>query len=159
MRDAPAAGELSLTVVRTIAAPVGEVFEAWTDPALIARWLTPVFCRIVEAAADPRPGGAFRMVIRGPFGGRHVITGEYREVVPNARLVQTWVLEGYGSPAGRYPTLLTVDFRALGPDSTELTIRQEGLRTPRDLAGNRTGWRMCLGKLEKLLRRRRTGRG
>lgn len=159
MPTPPAGGELTVTVVRTIAAPVAEVFAAWTEPALLARWIVPVLCRVVEAEADPRPGGAFRLVMRGPLGGRHVITGEYREVVPNERLVQTWVLEGYGRDAGRYPTLLTVDFRALGPEATELTIRQDGFRSAADASGNRTGWRLCLRKLEKTLRRDRAGRG
>ncbi len=158
MRAPTASPELSVTVLRTIAAPVAEVFAAWTDPAILRRWIVPVFCRVLEAEADPRPGGAFRLVMRGPLGGRHVITGEYREVVPNARLVQTWVLEGYGRDARRYPTQLTVEFRALGPDATELTIRQDGFRTAADASGNRTGWKLCLRKLERALRRDRAGR-
>jgi uncharacterized protein YndB with AHSA1/START domain len=105
-----------------------------------------------RSGSGPRPGGSFRMVIKGPLGGRHVTTGEYRELVPNRRLVQTWVLEGYGKALDRYPTMLTVDFRELGPRQTEITLRQEQLRTKQDRSGNLMGWKMCLRKLEKLLR-------
>ena len=45
-------------------------------------------------------------------------------------------------------TLLTVDFRELGPRSTELRLHQEQLLTPE----YREGWRLCLDKLEARLR-------
>lgn len=150
--------EQSITIVRTIAAPVADVFAAWTDPTLIEQWLAPIFCKIAEASVDARPGKTYRLVTQGPFGGKHVITGEYREVVPNKRLVQTWVLEGYSKAVDRYPTLLTVDFRELGPHSTEITLRQDQLHTRADRSGNLMGWRMCLKKLEKVLTRRPASR-
>lgn len=93
------------------------------------------------------------MVIRGPFGGRHVITGEYLEVTPGRRLVQTWVAEGHSRTIDRYETLLTVDFRDVGEGSTEITLRQDRLLTRADRSGNLMGWKLCLGKLEKVLRR------
>ena len=31
----------SITIVRTFACPVDELFAAWTDPALLRRWLSP----------------------------------------------------------------------------------------------------------------------
>lgn len=147
--------EQSITVVRTFDAPVAEVFAAWTDPALMREWLVPVFCKITDVSADVRPGGSYRIVIVGPFGGKHITTGEYREVVPNKRLVQTWVLEGQSRAVDAYPTLLSVDFRELGPNSTEITLRQEQLRTRADRSGNLMGWRLCFKKLDKLLRRKR----
>ncbi|HEU0080364.1 MAG TPA: SRPBCC domain-containing protein [Longimicrobiaceae bacterium] len=144
--DAP-----TLTVVRTIGAPPDRVFEAWTDPALLRRWLAPGRLEVVEAAADPRVGGGYRVVVVDPMGNHHVTTGEYRELVPGRRLVKTWVYEGPSHPAGRYPTLLTVDFRDAGAGTTELTIRQDRLLTEMDREGNREGWRLCLDKLEALL--------
>jgi len=141
---------MTLVVVRTIAAPVAEVFEAWTDPTLLSRWLAPGPLVVTHASADARVGGEYRIVARDPLGTDHVTTGEYREVVPPTRLVQTWVYHGHPL-VDRYFTLLTVDFRALGPDATELTIRQELLLTEIDREGNRMGWSMCLDKLEQLV--------
>lgn len=140
----------SITVVRSFAAPVDEVFEAWTDPTLMLRWLAPGRCTVEEATADPRPGGSYRFVVRDPVGGRHVTSGEYREVVPGRRLVKTWVYEG-GPEVARYPTLLTVEFRATGPRSTEITLVQDQLLTVGDREGNREGWRLCFDKLDALL--------
>src|SRR4029079_10658894 len=81
----------TLVVVRTIAAPVAEVFEAWTDPTLLSRWLAPGPLVVTPASGDARVGGEYRIVARDPLGTDHVTTGEYREVLPPTRLVQTWV--------------------------------------------------------------------
>lgn len=140
----------SITVVRTFAAPVAEVFAAWTDPALLRLWLVPGPCEILEASADARPGGRYKIVVVSPAGDRHVTTGEYREVVPGKRLVKTWIYEGPNA-VGPYPTLLTVEFRETGPRSTELTLRQDQLVTHQDREGNREGWRLCFEKLDTLL--------
>jgi uncharacterized protein YndB with AHSA1/START domain len=92
-------------------------------------------------------------VVRDPAGNTHVTTGEYRELEPGRRLVKTWVYEG-PFHADRYPTLLTVDFRAAGPAATEITLRQDQLVTDADRDGNREGWRLCFDKLDRILRAR-----
>jgi uncharacterized protein YndB with AHSA1/START domain len=148
MMDAPE--PTTLIVVRTIAAPVADVFQAWTDPELLARWLAPGPLVVTHASADARPGGEYRIVAVDPLGAEHVTVGEYREVVHNARLVQTWVYLSHPQ-IERYYTLLTVDFRSRDPRSTELTITQELLLTEIDREGNRMGWTLCLDKLERAL--------
>ncbi|HEY9229405.1 MAG TPA: SRPBCC domain-containing protein [Gemmatimonadaceae bacterium] len=151
MLDTPPPPEQSITVVRTISAPVSSVFAAWTTPELLRQWLAPAFCKVIEVTADARPGGAYRIVVQSPFGGKTITFGEYREIIPDRRIVKTWVLEGR-SPVANYHTLVTVDFRALGPASTEITILQEGLKTKVDRAGNRGGWNSCLKKLAASLK-------
>ena len=143
----------SITIVRTFAASPAEVFAAWTDPALLRRWLAPSPCEVVEASADARPGGRYRIVVAAPDGSRHTTSGEYLEVVPGKRLVKTWVYEGPGAPDG-YPTLLTVELREIQPGSTEVTLRQDRLLTLQDREGNREGWRLCFDNLDALLSHR-----
>lgn len=142
-----------ITIVRRFPAPVSEVFAAWTDATLMRQWLAPIFCKIVELTADPQPGGRYKLVLKGPLGGTHVTSGEYREIVPNKRIVKTWVAEGTNPAVDRYETLVAVDFREVGPGATEVVLRQDMLRTKADQSGNRMGWRMCLNKLEKVLKR------
>jgi uncharacterized protein YndB with AHSA1/START domain len=142
----------SLTIVRSFAAPLADVFAAWTDPATMREWLAPDPCVVLEATADVRLGGAYRIVVRDPMGNTHTTTGEYRELVPNRRLVKTWAYEG-PFHKHRYPTLLTVDFRETTPRSTEITLRQDQLMTVEDREGNREGWRLCFEKLDRLLER------
>ena len=75
-----------------IEAPPSVVFQFLTDPAKIIRWLG------IGVEIDPRPGGIYRL----DLNGRDAIRGEYLEVLPDTRLVFTWVWEkpGYGVFAG-----------------------------------------------------------
>jgi uncharacterized protein YndB with AHSA1/START domain len=152
MSDSAGTSETSLRLQRVFAAPVADVFEAWTDPALMQRWLAPSDWEVLEASADVRPGGYYRILVAGPGGSKVLTTGEYLEVIPSKRLVQTWVAEGLDPEFDRYPTLLTVEFREAGPRSTEITLIQDRLMTAPDRARNRGGWQQCFEKLDALLR-------
>lgn len=141
-----------LVVVRTFNATPERVFAAWTTTALVRQWMAPAPCVIVDASVDARVGGGYRVVVANPEGQVMVTTtGEYRELVPAKRIVKTWVAEGPNYPKP-YHTLVTVDFREVEPGTTEVTIRQDQLLTEADRAGNREGWRLCLDRLDALLR-------
>ena len=74
--------ELEMRVERTFDAPREHVFSVWTDPQLIPEWWG--HDTVVEVM-DVRPGGTYRFqTARGP------IEGEFREVEPPERLVQTF---------------------------------------------------------------------
>ena len=74
--------ELEIRVERVFDAPRPHVFSVYTDPALIPEWWGDT--TVVEEM-DVRPGGAWRF--RTPYG---VVEGEYHEVDPPGRLVQTF---------------------------------------------------------------------
>ena len=74
--------ELEIRVERVFDAPREHVFSVWTDPALIPEWWGD---GTVVEEMDVRPGGSYRF--RTAFG---VVEGEFREVEPPARLVQTF---------------------------------------------------------------------
>jgi uncharacterized protein YndB with AHSA1/START domain len=74
--------ELEIRVERVFDAPRAHVFTVWTDPALIPEWWGD---GTVVEAMDVRPGGTYRF--RTAFG---VVEGEFREVDPPERLVQTF---------------------------------------------------------------------
>ena len=83
----PSDREIAMT--RTFDAPARLVFDAWTKPELLKRWLgvragwTMEVCEV-----DLRVGGAYRFVWRGP-GMTMGMGGVYREVVAPTRLVST----------------------------------------------------------------------
>jgi uncharacterized protein YndB with AHSA1/START domain len=83
----PSDREIAMT--RVFNAPARLVFDAWTKPDLIKRWLgvrtgwTMAVCEV-----DLRVGGAYRFVWRGPDMTMGM-GGLYREVVPPTRLVTT----------------------------------------------------------------------
>ena len=66
----------SITIVRSFAAPVADVFAAWTDVVTLREWLAPDPCVVLEAAADARLGGTYRIVVRDPMGNTHVTSRE-----------------------------------------------------------------------------------
>ena len=67
----------ALVLRRHIAAPLERVFSGWTDPQLLARWMSPV--GHAEVKVDLRVGGALRVVMVG--GGRRIEhSGEYLEI-------------------------------------------------------------------------------
>ena len=77
--------DTELRMVRIFAAAPEAVFAAHTVPALLRRW----HGALVSAEIDLRVGGAWRFVSKRPDGreiGQH---GVYRQIEPNARLVQT----------------------------------------------------------------------
>jgi uncharacterized protein YndB with AHSA1/START domain len=93
--------EVEIRVERTFDAPRDHVYSIWTDPELIPEWWGD---GTVVEEMDVRPGGTYRF--RTNFG---VVEGEYREVDPPERLVQTFMNH-----------LQTLEFEDLG-DRTKLT--------------------------------------
>ena len=84
----PSDREIAMT--RVFDAPRGMVFDAWTRPELIKRWLG-VFggWKFVVCEVDLKVGGKYRYVWRGPGGEKLAMGGVYREIVRPERLVCT----------------------------------------------------------------------
>jgi uncharacterized protein YndB with AHSA1/START domain len=91
------ASDRELVVMRPFAATRQELFDAFVTPDAFARWWGPNDVENVACDLDARPGGAWRLVQRGSGGVEHVLSGEYREVLPAERLVMTWRV---GQPGG-----------------------------------------------------------
>ncbi len=83
----------TVVMTRTFNAPRRLVFEAMTKCEYIARWYGPHGFTVASCEIDLRPGGAYRIVNRAPDGNEYGFRGVYREIVPSARLVYTWIFE------------------------------------------------------------------
>jgi uncharacterized protein YndB with AHSA1/START domain len=102
---------------RVFDAPRRLVFDAWTRPELLMRWLGARGWNLVVCEVDLRVGGRWRFVSRGPGGAEMGHGGVYREIVPPARLVCTEVFDDQSYPG---ETLITHEF-AEHAASTTLT--------------------------------------
>jgi len=136
----------SLTLVRRLKAPPARVFAAFTRPDLIVQWWGPDAGPALEAEADVRVGGRFRMVFKTADGERHEMGGVYRVIEPDRRLVYThqWV---------SFPereSLVTIDFLPI-PEGTELTLVHEQLHDEAVRDAHVQGWSTMLDKLPPLL--------
>jgi uncharacterized protein YndB with AHSA1/START domain len=82
--------EREVVVTREMSASRQMIWNAWTQPALISRWLTgPEGWTMPLCDVDLSPGGKCRFVYTNVEDGREVsMTGTYREVVPPERLVE-----------------------------------------------------------------------
>ena len=81
-------------IERSYAASAEEVFDAWTSPEVMRRWLHPVAdWDTPEAESDLRVGGEVRVVMRRPDGTAAESGGEYVAIERPHRLVMTWTFD------------------------------------------------------------------
>jgi uncharacterized protein YndB with AHSA1/START domain len=138
----------ALTLKRRLNAPPSKVYRAWTDAAKISRWFGPEDAEILRAETDVRVGGRFRIVFRGPDGEEHDVSGVYREVVPNQKLVFTWAW--ISTPERE--SLVTVALKRDG-DGTVLTLTHEQFFDEPARDRHRSGWSGALDNLESYVNR------
>jgi uncharacterized protein YndB with AHSA1/START domain len=83
-----------IVITRDFDAPRPLVFDCWTKPALLKRWLFgPDGWSLATCDIDLRVGGAYRFVWHGPGGIVMGMGGVYREVVPPERLANTQLFD------------------------------------------------------------------
>jgi uncharacterized protein YndB with AHSA1/START domain len=79
----------SIVITRIYDAPPKVVFRAWIDPAPLASWWGPKGFTNPVCETDPRVGGHWRIVMRGPDGTEYPCGGVYREIAEPHRLTFT----------------------------------------------------------------------
>jgi uncharacterized protein YndB with AHSA1/START domain len=142
-----------IVVTRVVDAPRRLVFAAFTDPEHVPQWmLGPGGWTMPVCEIDLRPGGAWHFGWRGADGAELDMRGEYREVVPPERVVNT---ESWG---GDWPD--TVNTLVLSEEDGKTTISQRVLypsKEARDAAlrtGMKDGMAVSFDRLAKHLRTR-----
>ena len=79
-----------VAMTRVFDAPRRLVFEAWTNPKHVPQWLLgPDGWTMPVCEIDLRPGGSWHFVWRKSNGTEMAMSGEYREVTPPERIVNT----------------------------------------------------------------------
>ena len=87
-----------ISIVREFDAPKHLVYRAYTEPDLIKRWWSGDRGVVTSVQVDLRVGGNWRYVMKANEGFEVAFHGQYREIVPNERLVSTEVYEGIPDP-------------------------------------------------------------
>ena len=98
-----------IRITREFDAPKELVYKAWTTPELVKRWWSGQKGEVTLAEIDLRVGGAWRYVMVAGEGFEVAFHGEYREILPNERIVSTEIYE-IPDQGDSPPTLNTATF-------------------------------------------------
>ena len=121
--------EREIVMSRVFDAPRSLVFDAWTTPELLKRWLgvrggwSMVVCEV-----DLRVGGSYRFVWRGPDGAEMRMGGVYREIVAPERLVATESFDDPWYPGDAVDTTVLVEEGGKTTATTTVLYESEEIR-------------------------------
>ncbi len=129
-----------------IAATLERVFQALTDPKeLVVWWGSPETYQAHTWESDLRVGGQWRVEGRGADGKPYSVYGEFLEIDPPRKLVQTWQ---HDWDANHPQTRITYTLDAV-PGGTRVTVRHEGfVRRPESCTSHGRGWERVLAWLQ-----------
>lgn len=142
----PAPDEIRIS--RTFNAPRKLVWQAWTTPAMLVHWFGCAAFSTIDAEADVREGGRWRVVMRAPDGTDYPAYGTYTAVRPIGHLAFThqWEKQVAGVNPADHRTLVTVDLHEEG-QRTRMEFRQTGLATEASRDSHIGGWCDSMDKL------------
>lgn len=138
-----------------------KVFSAWTDPVKLMQWYAPDGCTIRFKKINIEKGGQFLSCISNPQFGDCWCTGEYKEVLPNTKIVFTLInSDENGHPInpakiGMDPdwpgeTLVTVTFTEEN-GITKLQLRQTVSQEIAKKTGAYPSWLQMLNNMRIML--------
>lgn len=96
--------QLDLTFTRDVDVSRQHIWRAWTEPALLMPWFSPLPWTTVACEIDLRPGGLFSTTMQSPQGQAFPNRGCYLEVVEREKLVWTNALLPGFRPSVPSPT-------------------------------------------------------
>jgi uncharacterized protein YndB with AHSA1/START domain len=142
-----------ILITREFDAPKHLVFKAWTTPELVKRWWNAKRGQVTLAEIDLQVGGKWRYVMVTDDGVEVGFHGEYREIVPNERIVSTEVYEGVPEEHQGEGTLNTVTFTEVDGRTTLTTLVQAPSKEIRDAiidSGMEAGMQDAMDLLEQV---------
>lgn len=135
--------DLTLRLTQHVRAAPETVFDAWLDPALLARFMvTGPQAGVEKVETDARVGGRYDIVMTNEMGSvPH--WGEYRTIERPNRLSFTW-----NSPHASTDSLVTLTF-APADGGTLVTLVHDRFPSEGSRDGHAKGWGAILAMLAK----------
>jgi uncharacterized protein YndB with AHSA1/START domain len=125
-----------------------KIYRAFLDPAAMCKWLPPNGFTGTVDHVDARVGGTYKMSFTNfGSGNSHSFGGEYLELVPNEKIVNT---DRFDDPNMKGEMRTTVKFKAVSV-GTEVNIVQEGIPEMIPLEACYLGWQESLNLLRLLV--------
>lgn len=158
-------GKEIFVINRTFEAPLETMFDMWTNPDHVSKWLPPTGFEMQFIKCDIKPGGSSFYCMTGNGGMKMYGRANYLKIEKPHRIVYSQQFCDENENVTRHPMsptwpatmLTTVNLTTEGPDQTRVTITWEcyGEITPEELAtfvqargGMTQGWTGSLDKLE-----------
>lgn len=156
----------AVVVTRVFNAPVERVWQAWSNPELMAKWWGPKDFTAPTIKQDFHEGGKYLYAMHGPAGTEFDVDmwsgGTYKEIVPMKKIVcsdhfadaegNAVPPEAYGMKGLAEEMLVTIEFEPVEEGKTKLTITHIGAPTGSEHAKNmEQGWYQSLDKLAATL--------
>lgn len=137
----------SITLTRTIDVPADVLFAAWTDPALLEQWQADV------VSFEAFEGGTFRFETADVDDPSHVhvVSGTVLGYAPDRELVERWQYLGENDEIEE--SVLTVTFKSLGGNRTELTLVEDAAAhtDPESRIFSIEAWNAAIAELAELI--------
>ncbi len=144
--------DTQILITREFAAPKNLVYRAYTEPELIKRWWGGDRGEVKSAEVDLRVGGSWRYVMAAHGDFEVAFHGDYKEVVPNDRLVYSEVYEGAPDPDAAAAHVIA-EFAEKDGRTTLTLLSQLPNREVRDIiieSGMEVGMQEGFDKMEQL---------
>jgi uncharacterized protein YndB with AHSA1/START domain len=141
-----------ILITREFNAPRDLVYKAYTTPELVKRWWSGQRGEVTQAQIDLRVGGKWRYVMVAHGGMEVAFHGEYREIVPNERVVSTEAFEGVPDPDAN-ATLNTLTLTEADGRTTLEVLVQAPSKEVRDAiidSGMEAGMQEAMDALEQV---------
>ena len=143
-----------ILITREFDAPRHLVYKAWSTPELVKRWWHANRGKVTVVEIDLRVGGKWRYVMVADDGMEVGFHGEYREIVPDERIVSTEIYEGLpeGVSEEEGATVNTATFTEENGRTTVTLLIQATSKVSRDAiidSGMEAGLQDALDLLEQ----------
>ncbi len=129
--------------------PPATVFAAWSTAEALAKWFAPMAEQPPDVSMEFAVGGCYSIRMPLPDGSVHRTRGEFREIVPDEKIVMTWHCDAFADPE----SLVEVVFNAV-PGGTDLRLVHKRFESPDTCAAHRGGWDACLAALVEFAEKR-----
>jgi uncharacterized protein YndB with AHSA1/START domain len=149
MNSTKADASPALTIRRTFNAPRERVFTAFTDAALLQRWMGPPGSSASNVSFDARVGGEYRVTFTSPAYGEMTAKGVITALRRPEHLAYTWLWEE-DDAADEHATSVRIDFIDRG-NQTELIFVHDGFVSAESRDRHELGWSGAFAKIEAVL--------
>jgi len=141
------AAEFQIRLERYFDAPREAVFAEWLDANALCDWFAPAGSNGIEAAADPTPGGTWRVVFAGPDGVNVTETGVF-ELIDKPRRLEFTLRQDLLNGVSNSRVTVTFDVEGEG---TRMRFSQTGMKSLAQCDGVAKGWGTCFDRLSNRL--------